>query len=92
MHLCVPQTRIRIALHKDDMYLYLLKPRNQAVWLEFCNLCSANQQLHQYILFYDEAQFTCDSINSTCNSHVWSEVNACAVVEGNCHHWFNVSV
>jgi len=40
-------------------------------------------ELHHYILFTEEAQFNCDSINNTHNSHVWADENHYATVESN---------
>jgi hypothetical protein len=60
----VPQTRVCRMLHKGVYPYYVqhvqgLKPRDHAQqWLEFSNWLNANQQLHQYVLFCDETQFT----------------------------------
>ena len=60
--------------------------------LEFCKWLNGSRKLHRYILFTDEAQCNCDSVNNTHNSHVWADENPNATVESNFRLRFNVNV
>jgi len=94
----VPHTRVWRTLHADGMYPYhvqlvqLLGPGDFAQRLEFCKWLNGSRQLHRYILFTDEAQFTGDGVNNTHNSHVWADVNPHAAVESNFQLRFSVNV
>jgi hypothetical protein len=44
------------------------------------------------MLFTDEATFTCDGINNSCNTHRWSQENPNAIVETNFQQRFSVNV
>jgi hypothetical protein len=60
--------------------------------LHFCNWLSKNRHLYLYILFSDEAQFTQNGINNTCNSHVWAELNCHPTMETNFQHCFSINL
>jgi hypothetical protein len=90
--------RVWRTLHADGMYPYHVQrmqhlgPGNFTQRLEFCKWLSGNRLLHSYILFTDKEQFTCDGVNDTCNSHVWSDENPHATVESNFQLCFSVNV
>ena len=48
--------------------------------------------MHLYILFTVEAQFNCDGVNNTHNSHVWADENPHATVKSNFQLRFSVNV
>lgn len=64
--------------HEEGMYPnYVqrdqhLNPGNHAQRLEFCKWLNADLQLHRYVFFCYEAQFTRDCVNNTSISHLWS--------------------
>ena len=51
-----------------------LRPGDFAERLNFCKWLNGRRQLHRYIMFTDEAQFTRDGVNNTHNSRVWCAV------------------
>lgn len=63
-----------------------------ALRTEFCEWIRQNRELHRYILFSDEAQFTRDGINNCHNEHRWSEENPHATFERNFQHRFSINV
>jgi len=46
-----------------------LLPRSHADHVQFCRYLEGQPQLMNYILFMDEAQFDCDDISNTRDSH-----------------------
>jgi hypothetical protein len=60
--------------------------------LEFCYWLHSNHQLLPLVLFIDEATFTFNGINSTCNSHRWSHENPHGTVETNFQRRFSFNV
>ena len=80
-------TREWRTLHAVGMYPYHVQrvkhlgPGDYAERLEFCKCLNGSCELHHYILFTDEAQFTRDSVNNTHDSHVWADENYHATVE-----------
>ena len=83
----VPHTRVWRTLQAEGTYPYHLQrvqhlgPGDFAQRLEFCKWLNGSCQLHPYILFTDEAQFNCDGVNNTHNSHVWADENPHTTVE-----------
>jgi len=69
-----------------------LGPGDFAERLEFCKWLNGSCELHRYILFTDEAQFNCDIVNNTHNSHVWADENNHATMENNFQLRFSVNV
>jgi len=69
-----------------------LGPGDFAERLEFCKWLNGSCELHHYILFTDETQFNCDSINNTHNCHVWADENHHDTVESNFQLRFSVNV
>jgi len=96
--LCVPHTRMWRTLRAEGTYPYHVQrvqhlgPGDFAERLEFCKWLNGSCQLHSYILFTYEAQFSRDGVNNTCNSHVWEDENPCATVESNFQVHFSVNV
>jgi len=66
------------------------RPGDFAERLEFCKWLNDSRHLHRYILFTDEAQFNCDGVNNTHNSHVWVD-NPHATVESKFQLCFSVN-
>jgi len=93
----VPHTRVWRTLHAEGMYPYHVQrvqhlgPGDFAERLDFCKWLNGSRQLHRYILFTDEAQFSHDSVNNTHNSHVWADENPHATVESNFQLRFSVN-
>ena len=69
-----------------------LGPDDFAQRLEFCKWLNGSRQLHRYILFTDEAQFSRDGVNNTHNSHMSADENPHATVESNFQLRFSVNV
>ena len=96
--LCVLHTRVWRTLHAEGIYPYHVQrvqhlgPGDFAERLEFCKWLNGSRELHRYIQFTDEAQFKCDGVNNTHNSHVWADENPHATVESNFQLRFSVNV
>ena len=60
--------------------------------LEFCHWLHSNRQLLPLILFTDEATFTRNGINNTCNSHQWSHKSPHGTVKTNFQCRFSINV
>jgi hypothetical protein len=60
--------------------------------LEFCHWLHTDRQLVPLILITDEATFTYNGINNTCNLHQWSHNNPHSTAETNFQHRFSISV
>jgi len=94
----VPHTKVWRTLHAEGMYLYHVQrvqhlgPGDFAERLEFCKWLNGSRELHRYILFTDESQFSRDGVNNTHNSHVWADGNPHATVESNFQQRFSVNV
>ena len=94
----VPHTRVWKTLHAEGMYPYPVQrvqhlgPGDFAERLEICKWLNGSRQLLRYILFTDEAQFNCDGVNNTHNSHVWADENPHTTVESNFQLRFSVGV
>jgi hypothetical protein len=77
----VTQSMVWRTLNENRLHLYHLQKveplqlGDPAHLLDFCNWLNKNWHLYHYILFSNEAQFTWDGINNTCNSHVWAVLN-----------------
>lgn len=69
-----------------------IQPTDPPLRLEFCNWLIMNRQLHRFILFTDEAQFTRDGINNLRNQHTWAEDNPHSTIERNFQQRFSVNV
>ena len=85
----VSRTRVWRTLHEDGLSPFHpqpvqnLQPGDSAMHLEFCHWLHTNRQLPPLILSTDEATFTRNGINKTCNSHRWSHQNPHGTVETN---------
>jgi len=69
-----------------------LEEGDEARRMDLCQWVIANRRLIPFILFTDEASFTCDGINNTHNLHRQSNKNPHATVEINSQHRFSVNV
>ena len=89
LRLHVPQSRVWRTLHYDGLYPFhhqpvqRLHPGDDAHRLQFCHWLSHNRELLPYILFTDEATFTCNGITNTRNCHNWAQDNPHATVQKN---------
>ena len=72
--------------------LQRLEEGEEARRLDLCRWVIANRRLIPFILFTDEASFTCDGIKNSHNIHQWSDKNPHAIVERNFQHCFSVNV
>ena len=95
----VSRTRVWGTLQEEDsMYPFHpqpvqnIHPGDSAVHLEFCHWLRTNRQLLPWILFTDEATFTRNGINNTCNSHRCSHENPHGTVEINFQRRFSSNV
>jgi len=94
----VPHTRVWQTLHHHGLYPFhlqmvqRLEEGDGTRQLDLCQWIIANRRLIPFILFTNEARFTCDIINNIHNSHRWSDKNPHATVERNSLHCFFVNV
>ena len=76
----VSQSRVWRLLHDERLYSYHLQ-RVQDLQpddynrVQFCRWLNSNRELHNFILFCDEAKFTRNGVFNSRNSHVWASDN-----------------
>ena len=87
---------------RDSLYPYHLQrvqglsetdfPPRKAFCTWLLQMCAQDQTFLSTILFTDEAKFTRNGVQNFHNTHVWADVNPCAVLETRHQQQFSINV
>jgi hypothetical protein len=69
-----------------------LEPADICSLFELCHWINSSSHMIRYMLFTDDAHFTCDGVNNTRNSHLWDPDNPHRTVQSKYQHRFSVNV
>lgn len=69
-----------------------LQPRDPTLCWQYCTWLNMNCQLHGFILFTEEAQFTWNDTNNFRIKHTWAKVKPHTTVQHNFQQWFSINV